>query len=273
MVGIKLGHVTIGLSAPMQEERLFFDGSSSGYLSYIRHEPSHKGMPWVVFLSGFRSDKQGSKAVYGDAWAREKGVGYLRFDYRGHGASSSVFETCCLSDWLEDVLHILDRLVPEPALLVGSSMGGWLMLLAALQRPEKIRALLGIASAPDFTEDLIMTALSPIEKQELATNGVVYLPDCYGDQPYPITSQLIEDGKRHLMLRQPTIPIHCPVSLMHGMKDEDVPWQTSVSLAEKLESEDVTITLHKQGDHRMSDAESLKQMVSAIERLIQKTTL
>ncbi len=202
------------------------------------------------------SDMTGTKAVALEEHCREAGRSFLRFDYRGHGASSDKFENGCIGDWADDAVAALDALTEGPQILVGSSMGGWIMLLAALARPDRIAALVGIAAAPDFTETLMWPNFSAEVRQAIERDGVWYAPTEYGDAPYPITRRLIEDGRNRLLLGG-EIDIHCPVCLLHGQRDPDVPWRHSLAIAEKLRSDDVAVTLIKDGDHRLSRDEDL----------------
>jgi pimeloyl-ACP methyl ester carboxylesterase len=251
----------------MQAQHLIFkEKAGEGQISYIRHMPKAAGAPWLVFFSGFRSDKAGSKALFLDEWAQNTGFGLIRFDYRGHGESSGAFEEGTIGQWKEDSIRVLDELLPEgeKAILVGSSMGGWMMLLAALARPHKVKALVGIAPAPDFTEDLLVQAFTSEQQQELQGTGRVLIPDCYGTEPYAITKTLLEEGKNHLLLRGQPIPLTMPVRLLHGMQDEDVPYATSLRLAEKLQSTDIQVHYLKSGDHRMSSPEALAALKTLI---------
>jgi pimeloyl-ACP methyl ester carboxylesterase len=222
--------------------------------------------PGVLFCGGFTSDMTGTKALALAAHCRTAGRAYTRFDYTGHGASSGRFEDGTIGAWAEDALAIVDRVTQGPLALVGSSMGGWIMLLVALARPERVAGLIGIAAAPDFTEDLLLAGATPERRRALAEQDFWLQPSAYGEQPYPVTRALLEDGRRHLVLRAP-IPIHCPVHLLHGLRDPDVPWQTSLRLAERLESDQVTIELIKAGDHRLSTAPDLARITAAVDRL------
>jgi pimeloyl-ACP methyl ester carboxylesterase len=221
--------------------------------------------PHVVFLAGLRSDMAGTKAELLAEHCRERGRRFTRFDYRGHGQSSGRFEEGCISDWLADTLLVLDRVVQGPCLLVGSSMGGWVMLLAALARPAWVEGLVGVAAAPDFTARLIEPTLDDRARAALARDGIFLEPSEYGE-PLPITRHLLEDGRRHLLLGRP-LPIRCPVHLLHGQADPDVPWQLSLELAAKLESPSVTVELIKDGDHRLSRPSDLKRLAAALERV------
>ncbi|HEX6014205.1 MAG TPA: alpha/beta hydrolase [Geminicoccaceae bacterium] len=224
--------------------------------------------PTVVFLTGFRSDMTGGKALHLERHCARAGQAYLRFDYRGHGASGGRFEDGRVGDWCEDALAILDQVVDGPVVLVGSSMGGWIMLLAALQRPERVRGLVGIAAAPDFTHGLILPGLTPEQRSLLDRDGVLLAPSACGE-PTPITRRLLDDGERHLLLRAP-IPIFCPVHLLHGQRDPDVPWRTSLRLAGRLDSPAVTVELVKDGDHRLSREEDLRRIAAAVDRVLEQ---
>ncbi len=223
--------------------------------------------PGIVFLTGFKSDMTGDKALALEAFARAGGQSFLRFDYTGHGASSGRFEDGTIGQWADDAVFVLDRLTAGPQVLVGSSMGGWLMLLAALKRPGRVVGLVGTAAAPDFTEDLLMGAFDAEQKAALMRNGFVPVPNCYGTEPYVITRRLIEEGRRHLLLHA-AIPITIPLRLIHGTDDRDVPWQTSIRLAEKLASQDIEITLVKNGDHRLSAPKDLERLCAVVGRLL-----
>ena len=225
-----------------------------------------KHLPGLVFLGGFVSDMTGSKALALKAFARRRGQAFLRFDYQGHGRSSGRFEDGTIGTWAEDAVAVLDQLTEGPQILVGSSMGGWIMALAALARPERVAALVGIAAAPDFTEDLLWASYPQEVREQLERHGVYEQASDYDNKPYRITRALIEDGRNHLLLRAP-IPITCPVRLIHGTADEDVPWQVSLKLCQQLQSGDVALTLVKDGDHRLSGPRDLSRLGATIERL------
>jgi len=215
--------------------------------------------PCVVFMTGFRSDMEGGKALALESLCRERGQAFLRFDYSGHGRSSGAFTDGTIGAWAEDAVAVLDAASEGPLVLVGSSMGGWIMLLAALARRERVAGLVGIAAAPDFTETLIWRALGEAARETLRREGVLYEPSQYDEEPTPITLALIEEGRDHLLLDAP-IALDCPVRLIHGMKDPDVPWRTSLDLAEKLASADVEIALIKEGDHRLSEPHDIDRL-------------
>lgn len=207
--------------------------------------------PGVVFLGGFRSDMGGTKATFLEAWCRARGQVFLRFDYAGHGASGGRFQDGTIGRWAADAAAVLDALTDGPQVLVGSSMGGWIMLELALSRPGRVAALVGIAAAPDFTEDLIWNVWPEAKRATLLRDGVVVEPSPYDASGFPITRGLIEDGRTRLRLGG-KIPFRGPVRLLHGMRDAEVPFQTSLRLAEALEAEDVRLQLLKDGDHRLS---------------------
>jgi pimeloyl-ACP methyl ester carboxylesterase len=220
--------------------------------------------PAVLFCGGYTSDMSGTKAQALERWCRAQGRAYVRFDYSGHGRSDGCFEDGSIGDWTEDALAIVDQAVEGPLIVVGSSMGGWIMLLVALARPQRIHGLVGIAAAPDFTEDLMRRA-TPEQRRDLDHQGLWLQPSAYGE-PHVVTARLLEDGRAHLLLRAP-IPISCPVHLLHGQRDPDVPWQTSLRLAERLASEAVTIELVKTGDHRLSTEADIDRITTAVARL------
>src|SRR5258708_4128576 len=223
--------------------------------------------PGVVFMGGFMSDMTGTKSRALEAFCRRHGQAFLRFDYRGHGASSGRFEDGTIGGWSEDALVAFDRLTDGPQIVVGSSMGGWIALLTALKRRERVTGLVGIAAAPDFTEDLMWAAFPPEKRDRLARDGVFPEPSDYSDKPYSVTMRLIEDGRRHLVLRG-TIPLTCPVRLLHGMQDPDVPWHRSLRLSDKLAGSDVRVVLIKDGDHRLSREQDLALLCGTVGELL-----
>lgn len=218
--------------------------------------------PTVVFLPGFRSDMTGGKAVALRDWCAAEGRAMLRLDYSGSGASGGVFTDGTIGTWAEDARRVVTALTEGPIVLAGSSMGGWIALLVALAMPERVAALVGIAAAPDFTEDLLWAALPPGARERLLGDGVLYVPSAYGE-PTPITRALIEDGRRHLLLGG-EIALDCPVRLLHGQRDPDVPWETSLRLAGRLRSADVQVVLVKDGDHRLSREGDLALLVRIV---------
>ncbi len=229
--------------------------------------------PGVVFFGGYKSVMSGSKALALEAWCRAQGRACVCFDYTGHGASSGRFQDGTIGRWTEDALAVLDRLTEGPQILAGSSMGGWLMLKAALARPDRVAGLLGIASAADFTEDLLWPAMDQPTRARLQAEGIVYPPADEDGRVYPITWRFIEEGRSHLLLRDGSLrgeplPIACPVRLVHGMADSDVPWQTSVRIAQRLAGQDVRVILIKDGGHRLSRPADLDLIIATLAELI-----
>jgi pimeloyl-ACP methyl ester carboxylesterase len=221
--------------------------------------------PTVVFLPGFRSDMTGDKATMLAAFCEERGQAMLRFDYSGHGASTGAFEDGTIGAWAADAVAAIDALTTGKLILVGSSMGGWIALLTAVARPDRIAALVGIAAAPDFTQRLMWDAMAPPERETLLRDGVLYVPSQYGD-PTPITRALIEDGARHLVLTG-RVPLRCPVRLLHGQADPDVPWELALEIVRQVGTADARVTLIKDGDHRLSrpaDLELLRLTVAGL---------
>jgi pimeloyl-ACP methyl ester carboxylesterase len=231
----------------------------------IAYQALDGAKPGIVFLGGFMSDMTGTKATALQTYCHEHNRAFVKFDYRGHGASSGRFRDGTIGLWLEDALGVIDEVAKGPVILVGSSMGGWIALLAALARPERVKGLVGLAAAPDFTQD-IWAELGESQKREMREQGHIEQPTDYGPEPYVITRALIEDGARHCLLDAP-IPIHCPVRLIQGMEDTDVPWTKALRIVERLESPDVTLTLVKHGDHRLSEPADLKRMTDRITAL------
>ena len=237
-------------------ERLTRDGGVS--IAYQRVEG--KGdLPGVVFLSGFNSDMTGTKAVALEQSCAARGQAFLRFDYQGHGHSSGRFEDGTIGLWRDDALAVFDALTSGPQILVGSSMGGWLALLLALARPERVVGLAAVAPAADFTEALMWPRLPEAVREVITRDGIVRLPSAYDTTGYPVTRALFEDGKRHCLLDGP-IALGCPVRILQGTADPDVPWQHAIRLAAAIGHDDVLVTLVKNGDHRLSSPENLARL-------------
>lgn len=228
--------------------------------------------PGVVFLHGYHSDMEGGKALALEELCRAQGRAFLRFDQFGHGKSSGDVLYGTVGRWAADTVAVLDALTEGPVVLVGSSLGGWISLLAALERRERVAGLVGVAAAPDFTEDLMWQDFSFEQRRTLMETGVLELENCYEpDNPWRIHRSLIEDGRNHLLLRD-LIQLHCPVWLIQGQKDADVPWQTALRIADNLASDSVEVVLVKDGDHRLSrdcDLIRLTNVVSALLRAVE----
>ena len=225
--------------------------------------------PGIVFLGGFRSDMTGTKALFLEEYCRRRGRAFVRFDYFGHGASSGDFAVGTIGRWAEDAIAVIDELTEGPQILIGSSMGGWIMLLAALARTERIHALVGIAAAPDFTEDLFWERLDAAQQKEFRERGIITLPSDYDPAGYTYRMSFFEEARQHLVMRE-EIALDCPVRLLHGMRDQSVPWQTSLRLAGQFRSRDVVVTLVKDGDHRLSTGPDLARLGAALDELVSR---
>ncbi len=222
--------------------------------------------PGVVFLGGFKSDMQGTKAVWLEEWARGAGRAFLRFDYSGHGDSSGRFEDGCIGDWLEDARAVIGAVTQGPQVLVGSSMGGWIGLLLARSMPQRVAGLVTIAAAPDFTQQGFWAGFTEAQRQEVLDKGHIAIPSEYGD-PYVITRKLIEDGRDHLVMDQP-LRLPFPVRMLQGTADADVPVRWALDLLDHAKGEDVRLTLVKGADHRFSTPECLSLIATAIEDVL-----
>jgi pimeloyl-ACP methyl ester carboxylesterase len=234
--------------------------------NFVAYAKSDGHGPTVVFLGGFRSDMTGTKAVALHDWARTNGRAFLRFDYLGHGQSSGRFEDGTIGRWLDDSLATIDALTTGKLVLVGSSMGGWLSLLVALKRPERLAGLVLIAAAPDFTERMLLKGLSPEDRATLERDGRLERPSQYSPEPSVFTWKLIEEGRNHLVLDKKLV-LPCPVRLLHGQSDPDVPWEYSLQITEHLEAPDVVTTFVKGGDHRLSTPADIARLIATVEEL------
>ena len=232
----------------------------------LAYEKTEGTGPTVVFLGGLKSDMQGTKAIHLEDWAIAKGRAFLRFDYSGHGESSGAFTDGCIGDWAQDTAAALEQVTEGPLILVGSSMGGWQALLAAKRSPERIAGLVTIAAAPDFTEDSMWAGFTDAQKAELEA-GQVALPSDYGE-PYIITKKLIEDGRNHLVLRDP-LPLPFPVRMMQGTDDADVDMSVALRLMAHATGDDMRLIVLKNGDHRFSDEVALKLIEDATTNAMQ----
>ena len=213
--------------------------------------------PGVLFCGGFNSSMEGNKALYLESVCQQRGWQFTRFDYRGHGRSGGKFADGNISQWRQDAQSILDHVCTGPQILVGSSMGAWIALLVGIARPDRAKGLLGIASAPDFTEELLWNQLDSVTRQSLIDGNTWAMPNhCDDEIPHSISLQLIESGRQHLLLGS-RVPIQCPVRLLHGTSDTDVPATMSMRLLEQLTSNDAQLVLIKGADHRFSSREQL----------------
>lgn len=222
--------------------------------------------PAVVFLGGFRSDMTGTKAAYLADWATARGRAFLRLDYSGHGRSDGAFEDGAIGDWFEDARAAVEALTEDPQVLVGSSMGGWIALLLARAMPDRIAGLVGIAAAPDFTEDSMWAGFDDGQRAALLRDGRITLPSDYDAEGYTITRRLIEEGRRRLVLRAP-LPLPFPVRLLQGTADTDVPPAVALRLLDHATGPDIRLTLVKGADHRFSTPDCLAQIAAAIDEV------
>jgi pimeloyl-ACP methyl ester carboxylesterase len=254
-------------SAPDQEPAFIEVGQGdSGRRIAVRARGG--GSPGLFWLGGFNSDMKGTKALALDAWAAEHDRACVRFDYSGHGESGGAFVDGTIGRWLEESLAVFDQFCSGPQVVIGSSMGGWMALLLARaivrrpQSPASLAALVLIAPAPDFTEELMWKGFSPEIRRQIETEGVWLRPSPYGD-PYPITRALIEDGRNHLLLGS-VIEVGCPVHILQGAQDPDVPWQHAFALAQRLPADDVVLTMIQDGDHRLSRPQDIARIIAAV---------
>ncbi|UUL81636.1 alpha/beta fold hydrolase [Sphingomonas qomolangmaensis] len=219
--------------------------------------------PTILFLPGYASDMSGTKAMALEAWAKENGRGFVRFDYRGCGESDGAFEDFTLADWRDDALLVLDSATKGPVVLVGSSMGGWLALLVARARPDRIVGLVGVAAAPDFTD----WGFTSEQKMTLLSEGRLEKPSPYGDAPMVTTRAFWQSGEANRLMFGP-IPVSVPVRLIHGTHDAEVPNARAIRLMELLAGDDVSLTLLKNGDHRLSREQDIAAIIRVVEGFV-----
>lgn len=243
------------------------DGEEIAYLIEAPEMPA-PGRIGLTWLGGFKSDMTGTKAEAIAAYAKARGRHYLRFDYFAHGASSGRFREGTIGRWKEDALAAIDALSQGPQVLIGSSMGGWIALLAALARPEKVKGLVLIAPAPDFTEELMWKSFPAEVQKTLLEEGLYLEPTPYADEPNEITLKLIEEGREHLLLDRP-IPLTFPIRILQGMADPDVPYAHVLRLMDRLESPDVVLTLSKSGDHRLSEPADIARLERTLDDILE----
>ncbi len=230
------------------------------------HESAGEGVG-VVFCCGYRSDMHSTKATALAEWCAAQGVPFTRFDYRGHGHSEMDFKEFTIGGAMADALAMLDQVATGEQIIIGSSMGAWVALNAAMERKGQVRGFIGVASAPDFTERLMFARMTPEQRRELDEAGVIWAHSEFTDSDYPITQHFIHEARHHLLLDD-IIALDIPVHLLHGQADVDVPWETSIALAEKLMGDDVTVTLIKDGDHRLNRPADLALMTGALGRML-----
>ena len=233
-------------------------------LAYHRTEGQGPG---VVFLGGFSSDMEGTKALHLEGWARAQGRAFLRFDYSGHGESSGAFEDGCIGDWADDAATAIGELTEGPQVIVGSSMGGWIALLLARSLPERIAGMVTIAAAPDFTENGYWAGFDADQRHAVTRDGRIELPSEYSDEPYVITRKLIEDGRNQLVLTRP-LKLPFPVRFLQGTADEDVPIDWALRLLAHADGPDMRLTLAKGADHRFSTPKCLALIAASTEDVL-----
>lgn len=248
-------------------------GTQIAYHAERRRRPSYTecGLFW---LGGFKSSMDGAKATSLAHWSRAKGHECVRFDYSGHGASGGRFEDGTITRWLAEAAAVFDEITTGPQILIGSSMGGWLALLLlrrhlaqASSGDNRVRGMILLAPAVDMTERLMWDSFSDGIKQKIMETGSYARPSAYDDGPYPITRELIEDGRAHLILDQ-TFEVPCPLRILQGLKDPDVPWRHAVDIAEALSGDDITVTLIKDGDHRLSEDKDILRLIRTVDALM-----
>lgn len=244
-------------------EPSFLNTPSGRRIAYHRVDGTGPG---VVFLGGFKSDMEGTKAVFLEDWCRSEGRAFLRFDYSGHGQSSEAFTDGCIGDWAEDAFQALTQLTKGPQILIGSSMGGWISLLMA-SRFDRIAGMVTIAAAPDFTEDSMWAGFDADQRAELDTRGVVHLPSEY-DEPYPITKRLIEDGRENLVLRSP-LHLQFPTRFLQGTEDRDVDMSVALRLIDHVTGPDIRLVVLKGADHRFSEPDALQLIKDTTRNVLQ----
>jgi len=247
-------------SAPAFAEFITGPQGSIAYARQVGHAPG------VMFLHGFNSDMQGQKAVALAEFCSERGQAYLRFDCRAHGQSGGDFADFTIGGALEDALYVFDHLTEGPQILAGSSMGGWLAFLLALARPERVHTIIGLAPAPDFTDDMFAEDLTPEQQDVVMAKGYIELPSIYGGT-YVVSKKLIEEGRRNFVIDKLS-QIKCPLRILHGQQDADVKWQQSLDIAARWGSDDVQVNLIKSGDHRLSEPADLQLLRHTLMQLL-----
>jgi pimeloyl-ACP methyl ester carboxylesterase len=256
-------------SPPPAQDAAFIEVGVAGAMRRIAVRARDGAAPGLFWLGGFNSDMKGTKALALDAWAAEHGRACVRFDYSGHGESGGQFVDGTIGRWLEESVAVFEQFCQGPQVVIGSSMGGWMALLLARelarrQRSEMLAGLVLIAPAPDFTEELMWKGFSPQIRTEIESKGVWLRPSEYGDgSPYPITRALIEDGRNHLLLGS-SLEVGCPVRILQGAQDPDVPWRHAFALVHRLPADDVVLTMIQDGDHRLSRPQDIARIIAAV---------
>lgn len=223
--------------------------------------------PCVIFMGGFMSDMEGTKAAFLEQHCTRRGLGYLRFDYSGHGASEGEVKESTIGGWLGDALTVIDRLSKGPLVLIGSSLGGWIAFLAARARAKRVKGLIGLAPALDFTERLLWENLSSAKRRVLVAEGEISVPSGYDESPYVFTRELIEEGRKHLLLKSP-LKLPMPVRIIHGLKDRDVPHDLSLEIMKRLDSPDFALELVGGAGHRLSEKNDLARLARTLDEVV-----
>jgi pimeloyl-ACP methyl ester carboxylesterase len=255
-------------SAMTSQNPIFIDVGAPATPRRIAVRAREGRSPGLIWLGGFKSDMQGTKALALDAWAAERNRACVRFDYSGHGESGGDFASCTIGHWLQESVAVFSQFCEGPQVVIGSSMGGWMALLLARELAKRapsrasLAGLVLIAPAPDFTEELMWKAFSADVRKQIETTGLWLRPSEYGE-PYPITRNLIEEGREHLLLGG-AIEVGCPVHILQGAKDPDVPWKHAFALAHRLPAEDVVLTMIQDGDHRLSRPQDIARILAAV---------
>ena len=255
-------------SAAIEQDPHFIEVGRANKTRRIAVRARAGGSPGLFWLGGFKSDMRGTKALALEAWAEMRNRACVRFDYSGHGESGGDFVDGTIGRWLEESVAVFERFCEGPQVVIGSSMGGWMALLLAREiaaRPASRASLAGlvlIAPAPDFTEELMWKGFSLKVRQEIETRGMWLRPSEYGD-PYPITRNLIEEGRKHLLLGS-AIEVGCPIRILQGARDPDVPWRHAFALVHRLPADDVVLTMIQDGDHRLSRPQDIARIIAAV---------
>ncbi len=236
-------------------------------ISYVSYKPENtNNLPTVVFLHGLKSDKEGTKALYIEKQCKERNQPFIRFDFSGHGKSEGIYQDCNISTWVNDAKDVINNLIDGKAVLVGSSMGGWVSLIVARDMKEKISALIGIAAAPDFTEEIYNDKFNDAQRNEIKEKGIIKIASEYSDEPYIFTYDFIMDGKKNLLLDK-RLDINIPVRIIQGKKDSDVPYEKANKIYEIISSNDKKLIFIEEGDHRLSKPDELEIIDSNIKEV------
>ena len=241
----------------MNNYQKLYDSKRESFTAYHKISTKPNNKLGLIFLGGFKSDMNGTKALAINAYAERNNYDLIRFDYFGHGNSSGEFTDCSIDIWLKNTLRVIDELTDKPQILIGSSMGGWLMLLAAMVRPHRVAGLVGLAAAPDFTEELIWDYMTSTQKEKILKDKIIDFSNEFCEDSYPISHKLIEESRQHLLLSK-KLALEMPIHLIHGMEDKDVPYKVAIRIAEAVSSNNVKIHLLKGAGHRLSEPNELE---------------